>query len=91
MFKMNTTVKRNFSILFLMLVFALAVSAQAQRAHNPIIFADVPDASIIRVNDTYYMSSTTMHMNPGVPLMKSKDLVNWTNIGYLYDTLANID
>lgn len=91
MFKMNTTVKRNFSILFLMLVFALAVSAQAQQAHNPIIFADVPDASIVRVNDTYYMSSTTMHMNPGVPLMKSKDLVNWTNIGYLYDTLANMD
>ena len=54
----------------------------AQRAHNPIIFADVPDMSMIRVGDTYYMSSTTMHMNPGLPLMKSKDLVNWELIGY---------
>ena len=45
------------------------------KAHNPIIFADVPDPSMIRVDDTYYMSSTTMHMNPGVPIMKSKDLI----------------
>ena len=44
---------------------------------NPIIWADVPDPSVIRVGDTYYMTSTTMHMNPGVPVMKSRDLVNW--------------
>ena len=41
---------------------------QAQKAQNPVIFADVPDMSMIRVGDTYYMSSTTMHMNPGVPI-----------------------
>ncbi len=63
----------------------------AQKATNPIIFADVPDASMIRVNDTYYMSSTTMHMNPGVPIMKSKDLVNWRLIGYCHDSLADMD
>jgi beta-xylosidase len=67
------------------------LTAQENKAHNPIIFADVPDISIVRVNDNYYMSSTTMHMNPGVPIMKSKDLVNWETIGYAYDTLANID
>ena len=37
------------------------------------------------------MSSTTMHMNPGVPIMKSTDLVNWKLVNYAYDTLANID
>jgi len=58
-------------------------------AQNPVIFADVPDISIIRVDDTYYMSSTTMHMSPGVPIMKSKDLVNWKIVNYAYDTLAN--
>ena len=67
------------------------LTAQKNKANNPIIFADVPDISIVRVNDNYYMSSTTMHMNPGVPIMKSKDLVNWKTIGYAYDTLANID
>jgi beta-xylosidase len=63
----------------------------AQQAHNPIIYADVPDLSMIRVGDTYYMSSTTMHMSPGVPIMRSKDLVNWRLVNYAYDTLANID
>ena len=47
------------------------------QAHNPILFADVPDLSMIRVGDTYYMSSTTMHMSPGLPIMKSDDLINW--------------
>ncbi len=61
------------------------------QAHNPVIFADVPDMSMIRVGDTYYMSSTTMHMSPGVPIMKSKDLVNWRLVNYAYDTLANVD
>ncbi|MDX2301978.1 MAG: glycoside hydrolase 43 family protein [Microscillaceae bacterium] len=58
---------------------------------NPLIFADVPDMSMIRVGDTYYMSSTTMHLSPGVPIMKSKDLVNWKLVSYAYNTLADID
>ena len=57
-------------------------------ARNPVIWADVPDPSVVRVGDTYYMSSTTMHMNPGVPIMKSKDLVNWEIVNYVYDILG---
>lgn len=44
---------------------------------NPVIFADVPDIDIIRVDDAFYMVSTTMHLSPGCPVMKSYDLVNW--------------
>lgn len=62
-----------------------------KKATNPIIFADVPDMSIVRVGDMYYSSSTTMHVNPGVPIMKSKDLVNWQLVNYAYDTLSSID
>jgi beta-xylosidase len=62
-----------------------------QGARNPIIFADVPDPSIIRAGKTYYMSSTTMHMSPGVPIMKSNDLVNWKLVSYAYDTLVDND
>lgn len=58
---------------------------------NPLIYADVPDMSMIRAGKNYYMSSTTMHMSPGVPIMKSEDLVNWELVGYAYDTLANVD
>lgn len=65
--------------------------ANAQQAHNPVIFSDVPDMSMVRAGDTYYMSSTTMHMSPGVPIMKSKDLINWKLVNYAYDTLANAD
>lgn len=65
--------------------------ATAQKATNPVIYADVPDMSMVRVGNTYYMSSTTMHMSPGVPIMKSTDLINWKLINYAYDTLANVD
>lgn len=57
-------------------------------AQNPILWADVPDVAAIRVGDTYYMSSTTMHMSPGLPIMKSTNLVNWEIVSYAYDTLA---
>ena len=76
--------------LFVMSTGLSVVSAQT-RATNPIIYADVPDASMIRVGDTYYMSSTTMHMNPGVPIMKSKDLINWEIVNYAYETLGDND
>src|SRR5687768_7145764 len=69
----------------------LLLTAQVNRARNPIIFADVPDMALIRVGDTYYMSSTTMHLSPGLPIMKSGDLVNWKLVGYAYDTLASMD
>jgi beta-xylosidase len=73
-------------------VFAsLRLAAQDKKAENPVIFADVPDLSMIRVGDTYYMSSTTMHMSPGLPIMKSKDLINWELVSYAYDTLVNND
>ncbi len=64
---------------------------QAEPACNPIIWADVPDVAVIRVGDTYYMSSTTMHMSPGLPIMKSKNLVNWMLVGYAYDRLVEND
>lgn len=58
-------------------------------ANNPLMWSDVPDPDVIRVGDTYYMVSTTMYFTPGVPIMKSKDLVTWELIGYVYDILEN--
>ena len=84
------SIRRQILFFFYFLISA-TLSAQVKKAQNPVIFADVPDMSMIRVGDTYYMSSTTMHMSPGLPIMKSKDLVNWKTIGYVYDTLANMD
>jgi len=67
------------------------ILAQEIKAQNPIIFADVPDMSMIRVGNTYYMSSTTMHMVPGVPIMKSQDLVNWKIVSYASANLGDVD
>jgi len=83
--------KKTFYLISGILLLAYAAFAQTNKAVNPIIHADVPDMSMIRVGDTYYMSSTTMHMNPGLPIMKSKDLVNWEMLNYAYQTLADID
>lgn len=58
---------------------------------NPVIWADVPDPSVIRVGDTFYMVSTTMHMSPGCTIMKSNDLVNWEVCGYAHDQLEETD
>ncbi len=66
-----------------------ALALEAGQVANPVIWADVPDPDIIRVGDTYYMVSTTMYFNPGVPVMKSKDLVSWEICSYVYDTMAD--
>ena len=54
---------------------------------NPITKTDYPDPDVIRVGDTYYMISTTMHLMPGAPIMKSKDMINWEVISYVFDRI----
>ena len=54
---------------------------------NPVLWADLPDPDVIRVGDYFYMMSTTMHLMPGAPVMRSKDLVNWELTGYVFDKL----
>jgi beta-xylosidase len=76
---------------FIQFFFYQSIAQERHGGKQPVIFADVPDASIIRVGDTYYMSSTTMHMIPGVPIMKSKDLINWKLVNYAYQTLGDGD
>lgn len=54
---------------------------------NPILWADYPDLDVIRVEDTYYMVSTTMHMMPGCVILRSYDLINWEVATHVYDRL----
>ncbi|HLN54564.1 MAG TPA: glycoside hydrolase 43 family protein [Bacteroidales bacterium] len=71
--------------------YLLQAQTKGGSGQNPVIFADVPDMSVIRVGKFYYMTSTTMHMCPGVPIMKSEDLINWKIINYAYSTLGDND
>ena len=90
-----------FSVLFICIIFTSFTGLQNCAAQikpvnkenvttkftNPIIWADVPDLSITRNGDDFYLISTTMHLMPGAPIMHSKDLVHWEMASYVFDTL----
>ena len=78
--------KKHFFSLLAVLLLCVNVVAQST-FRNPVINADVPDVSVCKVADTYYMVSTTMHLMPGAPIMKSKDMVNWEVVSYVFDRI----
>lgn len=49
---------------------------------NPVIDADYSDPDAIRVGDDFYMISSSFNHVPGLPILHSKDLVNWKLIGH---------
>lgn len=49
---------------------------------NPILHADYSDPDAIRVGDDFYMTASSFNCVPGLPVLHSKDLVNWELIGY---------
>jgi beta-xylosidase len=52
-----------------------------------LFYEEFEDPDVIRVGEDYYLAGTTMHMNPGVIVMHSKDLVNWELASYCIDRL----
>lgn len=54
-------------------------------------WTDIPDPDVVRAGDAYYMTSTTMHFTPGCPVMRSRDLIHWEIVNYVYDVLENSD
>ena len=49
---------------------------------NPVLYADYSDPDVIRVGDDYYMTASSFNCVPGLPVLHSKDLVNWKIINY---------
>lgn len=49
---------------------------------NPVLYADYSDPDVVRVGDDFYMTSSSFTCVPGLPILHSKDLVNWTIIGH---------
>ena len=70
-------------VLFAMGVVLAIASLCAENAtfKNPILSGFHPDPSICRVGDEYYMVNSSFEWFPGIPIYKSKDLVNWQLIG----------
>ena len=67
----------------------IAPNHDTYAARNPLFWADYPDPDIIRVGEYYYLVTTTMHLMPGAPIMKSKDLVNWETVNYIFPKLTD--
>lgn len=82
---------------FVALCFGIELSQPAQAQHvssvwvadqgdgtykNPILHADYSDPDAVRVGDDYYMTASSFDAVPGLPILHSKDLVNWTLIGH---------
>lgn len=90
-------------LLLLLLAFTLYTSAQDKQGNytsrvwvadngngtykNPILHADYSDPDAIRVGDDYYLVSSSFEDIPGLPILHSKDLVNWTLIGHALQRL----
>ncbi len=52
---------------------------------NPVICADYSDPDVVRVGDDFYLVSSSFNCVPALPILHSKDLVNWTIIGHVFD------
>lgn len=56
---------------------------------NPVLHADYSDPDVIRVGDDYYMTASSFGCVPGLPILHSKDLVNWKLVNYALRNLYN--
>ncbi|HQG45956.1 MAG TPA: family 43 glycosylhydrolase, partial [bacterium] len=54
---------------------------------NPLFYEEFSDPDMIRVGDDFYLTGTTMHTMPGLPILHSRDLVNWELLGYAAERL----
>jgi len=75
---------------FIFLLSSLSGFAQATYT-NPILSGFYPDPSICRVGDDYYLVTSTFAYFPGLPIMHSKDLVSWHQIGSALNRKEQLD
>ncbi len=58
---------------------------------NPVLFADYSDPDVIRVGEDFFMIASSFTSVPGLPVLHSKDLVNWRIVNYVVDRLPSPD
>jgi|GEM_PF-225103 len=78
---------KRFVFVFLLAFAFMLGFGQLGSYRNPVLFADYSDPDVIRVGDDYYLVASSFHYMPGVPILKSRDLVNWTIVGHVYPRL----
>ena len=58
---------------------------------NPVLFADYSDPDVVRQGDDFYLVSSSFASVPGLPILHSRDLVNWTIVGHAAPRLPSPD
>ena len=56
---------------------------------NPVIYADYSDPDVIRVGEDFYLTASSFNCTPGLPILHSQDLVNWTIINHALKNLPH--
>ena len=74
--------------MLLSLTMGLPTAAVERTYHNPVLYADYSDPDVIRVGKSYYMVASTFHWSPGIPVLRSDDLVHWKIIGHVLTKLT---
>ena len=54
---------------------------------NPIVYADYSDPDVIRVGEDFFMTASSFNFSPGLPILHSKDLVNWKVVSYALERM----
>lgn len=58
---------------------------------NPVITGLAADPTILRVDDDYFICTSSFEYFPGVPIYHSKDLVNWKIIGHALNRRSQLN
>ena len=72
-------------VLVLVVMLGLALGAWGQgggRYRNPVLFADYSDPDVLRVGEDFYLVASSFDQVPGLPILHSRDLVNWELVGH---------
>ena len=68
---------------------AWSPNVDATTYRNPIIFADYSDPDVVRVGNDFYMTASSFTSFPGLPILHSRDLVNWRLIAHALPTFPD--
>ena len=76
-------------------VLAMSIGAQSAHVtyHNPVIHADYSDPDVVASPDgkRFYMTASSFQCTPGLPILRSDDLVNWTLVNHALDSVPPTD
>lgn len=88
---------KRITLCFINLVFGVCLGLNAQNPYqskvwqsdqgdgtykNPVLYADYSDPDVIRVGDDYFMTASSFNCVPGLPILHSKDMVNWQIVNH---------